>query len=346
MKVLVLNNAVPFIRGGAEELATNLVGNLNRTKGVEAELMRIPFNWVPKERLLDEILLNRMLQIINVDRVIALKFPAYLVPHANKTVWLLHQFRQAYDLKEAGQSYFGDDPESAVLLNAIRKADAAAFHASQRIFTNSTVTQARLKKFNGISSEVLLPPLNDEELFTGGRYEPYIFAGGRVSAGKRQHLLIEAMRHVKSPVKLVVAGPPETEDYENQLKVLVARYGLEDKVVLKMGFLPREEIASLVNDALACAYCPFDEDSLGYVSMEAAAAKKAVLTLRDSGGILHLVRDGETGLVADPDPEDMGRKLENLAGDQARTRKMGANAGVAWAKLGLTWPNTIAKLLG
>ena len=43
MKVLVLNNAAPFIRGGAEELADCLVQRLNETNGVEAELFAFHF---------------------------------------------------------------------------------------------------------------------------------------------------------------------------------------------------------------------------------------------------------------------------------------------------------------
>ena len=50
MNVLVLNNAAPFIRGGAEELAEHLVQRLNMTAGVEAELLRIPFRWEPADQ--------------------------------------------------------------------------------------------------------------------------------------------------------------------------------------------------------------------------------------------------------------------------------------------------------
>src|SRR5882757_2539647 len=102
MKVLVVNNAVPFVRGGAEQLADSLVERLNATVGVEAELLRLPFSWTPADRVIEEILLNRCLRLYNVDRVIGLKFPAYLIPHDNKVVWLMHQFRQAYDLYESG----------------------------------------------------------------------------------------------------------------------------------------------------------------------------------------------------------------------------------------------------
>ena len=84
MNVLVLNNAAPFIRGGAEELAEQLVQSLNTTAGVEAELLRIPFRWEPADRILEEILINRNLHLYKVDRVIALKFPAYLIAHRTR----------------------------------------------------------------------------------------------------------------------------------------------------------------------------------------------------------------------------------------------------------------------
>ena len=155
MKVLVLNNAAPFIRGGAEELADCLVQRLNETNGVEAELLRIPFRWEPAERIVDEIVLNRNLRLYNVDRTIALKFPAYLIPHTEKTLWLLHQFRQAYDLYESGLSHLSSDPRGAEIVRLVRKADEQLFATCRRIFTNSPVTQGRLKKFNGFDSTVL-----------------------------------------------------------------------------------------------------------------------------------------------------------------------------------------------
>jgi len=278
MKVLVVNNAAPFIRGGAEELADNLVRQLNQTPGVESELMRLPFQWTPSERLIDEVLLHRALRIYNADRVIALKFPAYLVPHEHKTLWLLHQFRQAYDLGDVGQG-LGDDGRDGVIKHTIRTADAQCFAQSRAIYVNSPTTRDRLAHYNNFQSEVLYPPLNDEALFVGGSDGGYIFAGGRIGPGKRQHLLIEAMALLpKLSAKLVVAGPPDTEAYAERLRQLVSDLGLKDRVELHFGFHPREKIADWVNSARACAYLPYDEDSLGYVTMEAFAAGKAVLT--------------------------------------------------------------------
>src|SRR5215469_14757762 len=142
----------PFVRGGAEELASHLCSRLNSTPGVTAELLRVPFSWEPFERLADEIFLNRTLQLSNVDRVIGLKFPAYLVAHHTKVLWLLHQYRQAYDLRDRGESNIPDTPRGKEILELIWRADAEAFSACQKIFTNSQITQERLKRYNGFTA--------------------------------------------------------------------------------------------------------------------------------------------------------------------------------------------------
>ena len=344
MKVLIVNNAVPFIWGGAEELAANLAKALNGTKGVTAEILRVPFAWTPNERLIDEIFINKSMHLPNVDRMIGLKFPAYLMPHDHKTLWLLHQFRQAYDLRDAGQSPLGRDLASLSIVEAIRRADNQCFAACKRIFTNSPVTQDRLRRYNKHDSEVLYPPLNDAELFRHGADGGYIFAGGRVSPGKRQRLLIEAMQYAGRDVRLVIAGPPESDAEAQELKQLVERMNLADRVTLKFGFLPRQEIAELASNARACAYLPFDEDSLGYVTMEAFACGKAVLTTTDSGGLLEIVKHNQTGIVTEPTAEAIGAGLDVLY-EASAARRLGQAAGAEWVRRSLTWSTTVERLL-
>lgn len=343
MKVLVVNNAAPFIRGGAEELADQLVRRLNATPGVQSELLRLPFRWSPSERLIEEILIHRGLRLHNVDRVIGLKFPAYLIPHSHKTLWLLHQFRQAYDLGDVGQGLDDHGPEGRIKA-AIRAADNRCFQECGAIFTNSPVTQGRLKRYNNVDSSVLYPPLNDEALFNAGDYGAYIFAGGRVAPGKRQHLLIEAMSRAPSVGRLVIAGPPESQSYKEELQALVARQGLEARVDLHFGFHPREDIARWVSGALACAYIPYDEDSLGYVTMEAFASAKAVLTTTDSGGLLGMVNE-HTGMVTLPDADALAQGLAALWENPKRTCILGGGAQEAWRQRDISWDATIKRLL-
>ena len=344
MKVLVLNTAAPFVRGGAEELADHLVARLNDTRGVESELVRLPFRWTPSERLIEEILIARCLRIENTDRVIALKFPAYLVPHEHKTLWLLHQFRQAYDLGDVGQG-LGTEGRDLQLRAAITAADNGAFAEARALFVNSPVTRARLLKYNEYDAQVLYPPMNDDHLFGGGPSQGYVFAGGRVAPGKRQHLLIEALARVRGSARLIVAGPPDSDDYAQTLRELVARHDLESRVELRFGFHPREKIAAWVNGAMACACLPYDEDSLSYVAMEAFCAGKPVLTASDCGGLLEMVTE-DTGVVAQPEAASIAEGLGRLTADPAATERLGAAAQAAWRARGINWPDTIAKLLG
>jgi glycosyltransferase involved in cell wall biosynthesis len=345
MNVLIANNAAPFISGGAEALATHLCARLNATPGVRAEVLRVPFSWEPFERLADEIFLNRTLQLHNVDRVIGMKFPTYLIPHRTKVLWLLHQYRQAYDQRDREESNIPDTPRGKEIVELIRRADAEAFSTCRKIFANSQVTQERLKHYNGYCAEVLMPPLNNPELFSNRGDGGYIFAGGRVNAGKRQHLLLEAMGLTKSSAKVIVAGPPDSSGDAERLKEIVDRLKLGDRVELDFGFLPIAKIADYVNHARACAYMPIDEDSAGYVTMEAVSASKPVLTVSDSGGILQLVIHGETGYVAEPDAKAVAEAIDVLYTQPARSEQLGLAARARWDSFQVTWPNTIEKLL-
>ena len=345
MKVLVLNNMVPFLKGGAEALAENLVRSLNATRGVQAELVRIPFKWEPAERLIEEILICRSMRLYGTDLMIGLKFPAYLVPHKRKRIWLLHQFRQAYDLWDMGQSNIPSTTRGQEIRQAVIEADKHCFLDCEKILATRLVAN-RLLHYNGFDSEIMMAPLNDPELFEGGNYGSYVFCGGRINAAKRQHLLVEAMRFTGSNVKLVVAGPADTTADAERLQNSVERYNLSDRVHLDIGFLPRERIAKYMNEALACFYSPVDEDSVGYVTMEAFSAAKAVLTTSDSGGVLDIVHDGNTGLVAQPEPQSLAAAIDRLANNRNMTMEMGKQGRERWNGMNVTWPATIERLLG
>jgi len=344
MKVLVLNNMVPFLRGGAEALAEEIVRRLNVTHGIQAELVRIPFKWEPAERLIDEMLICRSLRLYNTDLMIGLKFPAYLVPHHHKRIWLRHQYRQAYDLWDAGQSNIPNTPRGRIIRQAVIEADNRCMPDCEKIFATRLVAN-RLLHYNRFDSEIMMAPLNDPELFAGGNYGSYVFCGGRINAGKRQHLLVEAMRFTRSKMKLVVAGPADTPADAARLQESVERYNLKDRVHLDLGFLPRERIAKYVNEALACAYLPIDEDSVGYVTMEAFSAAKAVLTVSDSGGLLDILHDGDTGLIVQPDPESLAAAIDRLANNRNLTIEMGKEGRERWNEMNVTWPATIERLL-
>ena len=127
MRILIATVQVPFVRGGAEVHGENLRDALRRA-GHEAEIVAVPFKWYPPERILDTMLSCRLMDLtessgVKVDVLIGLKFPAYLIPHPNKVLWILHQHRAAYDL---WGHQFGDlhrFPNGSQIREAIEHAD-------------------------------------------------------------------------------------------------------------------------------------------------------------------------------------------------------------------------------
>jgi glycosyltransferase involved in cell wall biosynthesis len=344
MKIAVVNNMIPFVRGGAEELADYLVHHLLR-RGHEVDLVRIPFRYEPADRIYDEMTACRLMRIDDADMVIALKFPAYLIDHPKKVLWLVHQYRQAYDMWDSGHSNIPDSIEGKQLRHSIGQADAECFRGVRRLCAISPIVQQRLKKFNGFASELLRTPINGPEDFTEGPYGDYLFCGGRINATKRQHLLVEAMQFVRSPAKLLIAGPADTDADSCRIKALIEKFGLADRVRLEVGFHPRPKIAEWVSHCLAVAYLPIDEDSLGYVSMEANQAGKAVITSDDSGGLLDLVVDGETGWVVPAEPRQVAAAIDEAFDKRSRTQELGNAARGHWLSMGITWERTVERLV-
>ena len=344
MKVLIVNSMAPFVWGEAEELALHLQKNLI-IAGHEAEILRIPFQWEPATRIPSQMLMARAFELWNVDHVVALRFPAYLVRHPNKTLWLVHQYRQAYDLFDSNQTNLKQGQMGNDVPSLIIKADNECFLESKNIFTISEITRQRLVRYNGIDAKVLLFPVNDPELFIGGKTGDYIFAAGRVNSMKRQHLLLEALSLTAKDTKLIIAGPPDAPADAQKLMETAARLGLENRVQFDLRFLPRETYAEYVNGSAAVAYLPFNEDCAGYVAMESATAGKALITTTDSGGVLALVKHEETGWVTEPTPLSLAEAMNSVGGDPKRTQSYGMAAKELWLTLGISWPKTVETLL-
>lgn len=343
MRIAVVNNWVPFLRGGAEHLAEALPRKF-REYGHRAILIRLPFCWQPPSKVIDHIVAARCVRLDDVDRMIGLKFPAYYVPHPNKVLWLLHQFRQVYDLWHTPEQDLPDTPEVRQVRDVVFQSDRRFLPEYRKIYTNSHVTGDRLKRFNDIDSEVLFPPLLETALFRCELYGDAVFCPSRITLSKRQHLLVEAMAHTRTPVRLVIAGGPETQADVARLEEIVEEHGLNRRVTLLPRFISEDEKASLMAAALACAYLPYDEDSYGYVTLEAYHSRKAMITCTDAGGILILVKHGETGLVVPPEPKALGAAMDQLYSDRQLARRLGESGYDAMLGLNITWENVIQKL--
>lgn len=341
-KICVCSVQVPFVRGGAEYFSDNLVSQL-LSRSYQVERIQLPMQSLPIEEVVKGCLAWRLLNVDRIynepiDLVIGTKFPSYMVPHKNKVLWLVHQYREIYDLYGTEYSGFTNTPRDNRLREYLIELDQLAFQESRKIFTISKTVSKRLKNYNGIDSKALYPPLNDSEKFHCAAREDFVLSVSRLEGNKRVHLLIEAMKHVPSAYRAVIVGEGFLrKDYE----ALAAEHGVSDRITFT-GAIGRADLIELYARAGALFYGPIGED-YGYATLEAFFSQKPVVTCTDSGGILEFV-DQETGWIAAPEPKQIAACIESALSEKSAAKSRG-EAG--WARIrGITWDYVFDHLMG
>ena len=337
-RILVCNAQVPFSSGGAERHAAGLVREL-KAAGHEAELVQLPFKWYPRPEILTSAMAWRLLDVTEADGkrtdlVIPMKFPSYMVRHPNKVVWLIHQFRQAYDRFGTAESDFTVSPEDTRWRELIFEADRTGLGEARKIFTNAKNTAERLERWSGIEGEALYhpPPLTGR--YRSAKSKGFALSAGRLDRWKRVDLAIAAAAAGGFPLVVAGAGPDE----ERLRKLATKSRGS----VTFRGAVPDEELLDLYATCGAVLFTPADED-YGYIALEAFLSKKPVVTCTDSGGPLEFVTDDETGCVTAPSPAALGEAVAGLLADGARAARLG-QAGFERVR-GITWKGAVEALL-
>ena len=341
-RVIVCEVQVPFVHGGAEYLVRTLHRQLC-AHGYQAELVSIPFKWTPKKEILAHAAAWRLIDLsesngASIDLVIGTKFPSYFVRHSNKVVWLLHQYRAAYELCGTEYSDFTHDDEDVGLRQSLLDLDTKMLGECRRLFSIAQNTSNRLERYNGLAAKPLYPPPPFAERLQPGPYGDYVLFVGRLESIKRPDLAVRAMLHVDRPVRLVVVGDGT---YRKQTEELAAALGVSDRIDFA-GAVDEEGLINLYKGALAIVYTPFDED-YGYVTLESFLARKPVITATDSGGPLEFVRDGVNGTVVEPLDEAIAAAINRLAADRSKAARLG-DAGYERARL-VTWDGVIEHLV-
>jgi glycosyltransferase involved in cell wall biosynthesis len=343
MRICLCGAQVPFAYGGAEMLLDSLRDELRR-RGFEVAVVMLPFHWPTRVELLKSSLAWRLVDLTaaegkRIDRVIATRFPSYLVKHPHKVVWLVHQLRQVYDLLGTRHSDFApQQPRDARALEMVRAMDRRTLREARAVFTISGNTAERLRRFNGIEAEVLYPPPRLLASLHGGAPGDYVLGVGRLDRLKRFDLLVRAMAHTRPTVRCRIAGTgPESE----ALAALAERLGVADRLDF-LGWVDDAQLAELYAGALAVFFAPYDED-YGYVTVEAFKSGKPVLTTADSGAVLEFVRDGVNGFVCAPDvPQELAHRIDALDADRSRAAALGEAGREAVAAI--DWDQVVAQL--
>ena len=342
MRIAVVTSSPPMVEGGHLVIARALVHAL-REAGHDADTIVTPQNRFGRQA--SAYLATWLTDVTTsdgrpIDQVVSLRFPSYAVRHPRHVCWLNHTMREYYDLWE---------PFSATLSQRGRVKERlrrAGMHAADRyllgrnvtkLFVQSQTVQRRLSMWPEVRSQVLYPPA-PQRAYRCEDYGDYIFMVSRLTRLKRADLLVDALATPEGAgVRAVIAGDGEERE---RLESRIAARGLGGRIRL-VGRLDEAELLDHLARCRAVCFPPVQED-YGFVTVEAFASRKAVITCRDSGGPAELVTDGVQGSVCEPTPEALARALRQVSDDRALAEQMGAAALAAGARL--NWPDTVRQL--
>jgi glycosyltransferase involved in cell wall biosynthesis len=342
--ITIVTSAPPLTEGGHLVLARALERALNDA-GHRAGIVTTPSNRFGRQG--PAYLANWLTDVgmtgtgERVDQIISMRFPAYAVRHPKHVCWLVHTMREYYDLWDDFSSQLSPQGrvKETMRRTLVRAADTYCFkHHVKKLFTISQGVTDRLTRWNGVSSEVLHPPPPPRAYRCDG-YGDYLFFASRLAPLKRADLVLRALadpaaRHLK----LVVGGEGEEQP---ALERLASELQLGDRVTFT-GRLSEDALVDHLARCRAVVFVPKNED-YGFVTVEAFASGKAVVTCRDSGGPTELVRDGQNGLVADPTPAALARACADVMANSGLAEQLGTR-GQADVR-SLTWENVVRKLV-
>jgi glycosyltransferase involved in cell wall biosynthesis len=348
--IIVCSVKVPFTSGGQEVLVKTLCQQL-KDRGHMVDTLDLPLAGVPKENLINHIAAWRAIDIeksagSKVDLVIATKFPSYFVKHSRKSVWLVHQHRSIYELYGGRYCDISDDPRDEQMRRIVFETECEVLREAKKIACISGNVAERLKHYNGIDSSVLNPPLPLGSRYHQGEFSDYVLSVSRLCSIKRVDLILKALPIIHNFVKLKIVGGADEPGIMDYFKNEIDKHHLWDRVEF-LGRVSDEDLLSLYANAGVVYYGPHNED-YGYVTIEAMASGKPVVTCEDSGGVLQFIKHEETGLVVAPNTDAIGHAVNRLIEDKSFAQKLG-QAGRAYVEQsGLMqqgWDDVVSELL-
>ncbi len=150
---------------------------------------------------------------------------------------------------------------------------------------------------------------------------------GRINAGKGQGLLLHALRRIidaghATQMRVVIVGspPPGQDELLQQLERQIEELGVRKHVSV----LPFRPDVWPIWCGMDIAVVPSTHpEAFGMVALEAMFAERPVVAA-NHGGVVDIVRDGETGLLVPPgDEAALSAALVKLSQDAELCRRMG-----------------------
>ena len=225
------------------------------------------------------------------------------------------------------------------------KLAAASLRGAAAVIANSRFTAARARDLmNGRGPEVHVVPLGAPPAWLAappaaapaGGGPPVILTVARLCRRdqyKGVDTALRAMAELRAagvPFRYRIAG---AGDDRGRLEALARTLGVAERVEF-LGRVPEDQLMAAYDGADVFLLCSREElsarglgfEGFGIALVEAGARARPAVAGR-SGGIVDVVADGETGLLADPrSPAEVAAALARLLGDPGLRQRLGARA--------------------
>ena len=240
--------------------------------------------------------------------------------------------REYYDLWDTVQrrAEAGRPREGARAPRVIHAADRYLLTRNvTRLFVQSRTIQQRLAMWPAAALDVLYPPAPQRGVPRATATADYVFMVSRLTALKRADLLVRALASPEPPGS--APSLPATGRSATGSERLAAELGLDGSRDVRRPHHRGGSCSRTWRRCRAVCFPPFQED-YGFVTVEAFASRKAVITCRDTGGPAELVEDGVNGFVCEPTPQSLAAALRRVTDDSrspsgwARPRSRGVEA--------------------
>ena len=370
---IIAPSPVPFTLGGAEKLWFGLERYINIHTQHQCEIIKLP----TKERnfwdLIESYYQFYHLDLSHFDMVISGKYPAWMTPHHNHHLYMLHPLRGLYDSYCGNVDIQTDNTKIRYIIDYIDSKEATikgAFHLIFQLKDDKSITNTlfdfpspfirkiihffdkkamtHIKNLSAISNtvanrenyflksskvEVIYPPSTIENFET--KTYSYFFTASRLDAPKRIDMIIKAYKKAQTDIPLKIAGTGFQYEY---LKEIIDN---DNKIEL-LGFVSDIELKEYYANAYAVIFIPKEED-YGLITIEAMSSSKAVITCSDSGGVLEFVKHKKRGLIAQPSIQSLSDQIKYLSANRELAISMGENAKKSIENI--SWQNTVKQLL-
>lgn len=348
MKVLMITPFYYPVIGGTETFIQNVSIELKKMD-VDTDIMTFNFSekmkplWSKKEELISGVKTMRVPTLNPIPWRFHSHRTTFMVNYVPK--WLLGQlknydilhFHNDVDLSFPVFSYLSKKPKllhchcldttynmykesivSRFLFKTVANLYIAVSKDIKRMLTDLGVSPNRTRiVHNGIDVEEFAPsrePKVDNLLLFVGRLDPK----------KGLPVLIRSLDYLKTPVKLVIAGPL-SHDVAYSEKVLTLIEKASKRTIHKILYVGVPEKSELIRwyQKASVFVCPSLSEPFGIVNLEALSCQTPVVGTA-VGGIPEVVRDHENGILVPPkDPRRLAEGIQYLLDNEKDRLRFG-----------------------